>query len=263
MKAEKESPRYAVPALDHGLDVLEALSASPVPQSLSDLARTLDYKPSGLFRLLARLERRRYILRDPVSGMYSLTLKLFELAHTHPPVEDLMRSAAGPMRELAASAGESVHLSVISHGRLVVLLDVGSPSRVRISIEVGSQFAPVETNSGRLLLAHFAEEDLAAFLAQDPEYAAMSPARRRRFQADLDAIRGRDHSISPSVQQPGVTDIAALVGNPAIGQAAALAIACLGDAASDRSRRLAAALERSAAAITMRQGLSHDRCAIL
>jgi len=111
LSPRQASPEYAVPALDRALDILEVLSGSPVPMSLTDLSKALDYAPSGLFRLMTRLEKRRYVVREAESGKYSLTLKLFELSHTHSPVENLMRAAAGPMRDLAAQVEESVHLA--------------------------------------------------------------------------------------------------------------------------------------------------------
>lgn len=252
----KPRPRYAVPALDRGLDVLEALSASAVPQSLTDLSRTLNYPPSGLFRLLTRLDTRGYVIRDAASGRYSLSLKLFELSHTHSPVESLVRAAAGPMRELAETIKESAHLSVIHRGRLLVLLDAGSPSKVRISIEAGSQFAPVETTSGRLLLSYYPAEDLAAFLARDPEYGAMTAAKRRAFEHELHRIRRAGFAITRSEERAGLVDLSVLVGNPSIGQSSALAIACIRRVTKAEIEEILAAMKQCATKITRAQGLS-------
>jgi DNA-binding IclR family transcriptional regulator len=248
---------YAVPALDRGLDLLEALSASSVPQSLSELSRQLDHAPGGVFRLLNRLERRGYVLRDPVSTKYSLSLKLFELAHTHSPVEELLRSAAGPMRELAAATGESVHLSVIRHGELVVLQDVGSPWRVRISIEAGSRFPVVNTTSGRLLLAHLSEDEQDAFLANDADFRALPANRKEALLRELRQIRRSGYAVSAVEERGGQKDIAVLTGNPAIGHAAALAIACYRRGRDkEDTMRLIAALRESAGKITQAAGMS-------
>ncbi len=262
-KKAKGRPEYAVPALDRGLDLLEALSASPAPQSLTDLARTLGNTPSGLFRLLTRLDTRGYVERDPSSNRYSLTLKLFELSHTHSPLESLVRAAAQPMRELAESVEESVHLSVITRGRLLVLLDAGSPSKVRISIEAGSQFGPAATNSGRLLLAHLELEELDSFLARDSDYGAMTEERRTKFHRELTKIRQRGYALTRSDDRAGLQDISVLVGNPAIGQASALAIACLRPREREPILQLVKALSDCARRITLAQGLTYERCPVL
>ena len=87
---KKKSPDYHVPALEKGLDILEALAFAPVPLSHSDLARSLDRTSSELFRMLSTLEKRGFIEKDPISGKFHLTLRLYELAHTHSPVEKLL-----------------------------------------------------------------------------------------------------------------------------------------------------------------------------
>jgi DNA-binding IclR family transcriptional regulator len=262
--AKKASPDYAVPALDRGLDVLETLAGSPAPLSLSEIARLMGQTPSGVFRLLSRLERRAYVTRDPLSGQYSLSLKLFELAHTHSPVERILSVSGKPMRELARSVNESVHLSVLNHGRLVVLLDVGSPYRVRFAHEVGAQFPPVLTNSGRLLLAYLSPEDLAEHLAKDPDYASLSEAERDAFHEELKKIRRNRCAVSGSEVRAGMKDLAVLVGNPAVGATAALAIACL-SGGKDKADigRLVTALHRCAAQITNALGVTYDRFPVL
>ncbi len=262
-KKAKGRPEYAVPALDRGLDILEALSASPAPQSLTDLARTLNNTPSGLFRLLTRLDTRGYVERDPSSNRYSLTLKLFELSHTHSPLESLVRAAAQPMRELAESVEESVHLSVITRGRLLVLLDAGSPSKVRISIEAGSQFAPVATNSGRLLLAHYEPGELNAFLAKDSDYSIMRDGQKTEFHGQLTKIRQRGYALTRSDDRAGLQDVSVLVGNPAIGQASSLAIACLRPRKREQIAQLIKALADCARRITLAQGLTYERRPVL
>ena len=259
-KAKKSRPDYSVPALDKGLDVFEALAASDTQLSLTELAETLGQTPSAVFRILNRLESRSYVARDPVSGRYRLSLKLFELAHTHSPVEQIIASSSKPMRELAGSVRESVHLSVLSHGRLVVLLDVGSPLRVRFAHEIGAQFPPVLTNSGRLLLAYLPQEELEDYLTKDHDYSQFSIAQRESFHEELKKIRRNRYAVSSSDERAGMKDLAVLVGNPAIGTIAALAIACLvGGKNSADINRLLAALRECAAKITNSMGVSFDR----
>jgi DNA-binding IclR family transcriptional regulator len=259
-KAKKPRPDYSVPALDKGLDVFEALAAAGTSLSLTELAGALGQTPSAVFRILNRLEGRSYIVRDPVSGRYRLSLKLFELAHTHSPVQQLITMSGKPMRDLAEAVRESVHLSVFSNGRIVVLLDIGSPLRVRFAHEIGAQFPPVLTNSGRLLLAYLPPELLQEHLERDPEYAEFSVAQREAFHEELKKIRRNRYALSSSEERAGMKDLAVLVGNPAIGATAALAIACLsGGKNSVDVSRLIAALQECAVKITSSLGVSYDR----
>ena len=148
-----KSPDYSVPALEKGLDILEALAASTVPLSLAELARDLDRGSAEIFRMLVCLERRAYLRRDAVSGKYAPTLRLFELAHARSPLTTLLEVAREPMREVTLRLRESCHLSVIERGQLLVIAREDSPETVRLAIEVGGRFDPRKTASGRLLRA--------------------------------------------------------------------------------------------------------------
>ena len=228
---------YPVPALEKGLDLLEFLSAQGVPQSLADLARGLDRSASEIFRMLNCLERRGYIGRD--DGRYRLTLKLHQLAHTHSPVEQILRAADRPMRDLARELRESVHLSVLSGDALVTLAQVESPDPRRLSIEVGARFPAQNTCSGRLLLAY------------DESFSTSDRALARRL-ADL---RRRGVSVAMSESIVGVRDTAVLVGSPRTGTAAALCVPSLGLLTRRPPRNIAAALKRCARRVNKALGL--------
>src|SRR5580698_894177 len=74
--------KYATPALDKGLDILEYLAHDPTGATKSELARELNRTVSEIFRMLLCLERRGYIAQL-AEDRYSLTLKLFKLVQEH------------------------------------------------------------------------------------------------------------------------------------------------------------------------------------
>ena len=61
-------PKYAVPAVEKALDVLELLSAQAVPMTQAQLCRALGREPSELFRLLSALEARGYLPGEGSGG---------------------------------------------------------------------------------------------------------------------------------------------------------------------------------------------------
>jgi DNA-binding IclR family transcriptional regulator len=179
-KSNTKSPQYAVPALEKGLDILEALAVAPYPMSLAELARDLDRGSAEIFRMLACLERRSYLRRDPVSGKYAPTLRLFELAHARPPIKTLLDVAREPMREVTLRLGESCHLGVLERGMLLVIAREDSPERVRLSIEVGGRFEAKRTASGRLLT----QSGLESLTARDETIEGVDDAVVRIGSAD-------------------------------------------------------------------------------
>lgn len=257
MSKETKS-KYRVPALEKGLDILETLAYSQSSLSLTDLARKQGRSSSELFRMLAVLEARGYINKGETSGNYALSLKLYELAHRHPPVMNLLEAAAQPMENVTNVLRESCHLSVLRRGKLVVLKEILSPARVRLSVPVGGRFSPIDTVSGRLLLAYRPADELASFLPNCAEYTAMSKSDQDAFMAKLTEIRETGVSTAVSETHLGVSDAAVLVGNPQVGLSAALAVASLRASADpDHFQQIITQLKQCAQTITRAMGLQN------
>lgn len=250
---------YSVPALEKGLDILEVLAAARVPQSLTELARGLRRTPSELFRMLNTLERRSFISRDPVSERYHLTMKLFEIAHTHSPVDQLLRVCSIPMYELAEQIRESCHLCVLNGPMLVVIAQAESPEPVRLSVEVGDRVTPLRTCSGRVLAAFLDPVERERFLDQDETFAGMSKRQRALLVAEQERIRKDGYLLADSTRRAGL-DVSCVVGNPQVGVTAALGVPFLpGSANSGSERKLIPAVQACAERITHALGLTSTR----
>ncbi len=254
-QSSSPSPAYQVPALDKGLDILEHLAAEGIPLTQTQLARALGRGPNELFRMLVCLERRGYIGRDPASGAYSLTLRLFTLAHAHSPFQGLLRAAERPMRELTEEVRESCHLSVRHRSELLVLGQEESPRKLRLSVEVGAVFPLLHTVSGRLLLAYLEPGARNEAMEANPEYGTLTSTEQGALRKQLDTIRARGYEEAYGETMEGVLDLAVLVGTPDIGVQAALTIASLGRRHGPRTDELLPVLQRCAHQIGRSAGL--------
>src|SRR3954463_7254663 len=249
------APSYHVPALEKGLDILECLAAQGVPLTQAQIARAIGRGANELFRMLTTLERRGYIRRDPLTGAYGLTLRLFELSHTHSPLQGLLRAAAAPMRALTEAIRESCHLSVIEREHLVVLVQEESPARVRLSVEIGGGLPLLHTVSGRVLLAHLDEPARADLLTREGEFAHLPAAEQHALHERLRLIRGRGYDTSLSETTDGVSDLAVLVGRPTSRVQAALTVASLTRQRATFVDDTLPALQRCAEAIGQAAGI--------
>ncbi|MER3438071.1 MAG: hypothetical protein C4346_11075 [Chloroflexota bacterium] len=251
------SPAYYVPALEKGLDVLECLASQGVPMTQAQLARALGRGASELFRILTTLERRGYIVRDPESGAYGLTLRLFELAHAHSPYEGLMRAATRPMRELTTEIRESCHISVIHRGRCLVLAEEPSPSRVRVSVEVGSTIALHQAASGRLLLAALDAARRQELFDSEPDLAQLPASQRQALEMRLQRIRERGYEDARGDTVEGVSDLAVLIGELDAPLHAALTVTALPRDHAAFVQAVLPPLRHCADAIARAAGLGH------
>jgi Transcriptional regulator len=202
-----------VPALEKGLDILEALASERGGLLQKEVAARVGRSVSEIFRVLNALEARGYIARDEVSGTYSLTLRLFELAHLHPPTRRLIEVSTSQMERLAAAIGCSCHLVTPHQDRLMVVAQA-QPDALLMgwSVKVGAAF-PMSKRfaSARTIAAHqrpeHQERMLVQMLTDDPELD------RQEVLSDLAKIRGQGYEVSASSIAPGVTDISCPVLN--------------------------------------------------
>ncbi|RZI65708.1 MAG: IclR family transcriptional regulator [Variovorax sp.] len=219
-------PKYAVPAVEKALDVLELLSAQAVPMTQAQLARALGREPSEIFRMLSALEGRGYLRRED-NGGYVLTLKLFELSRTHSPHEQLLRAATAPMRELGDSIRESCHLSVLHRDQLLVLTQVDAPTSIRLSVEAGSLHSAVDTLSGQVLLANSPDAERDEVLARRAEFQRKSADERAVFLAMLAKMKADGWGYAENARFVGGRDLSVPVGHPLGRTRAVLTIASL------------------------------------
>src|SRR4029078_9241317 len=98
---------YAVPALDKAVEVLDLLASSNDGLTLAGVVSSSGRSMGELYRLVVALERHNLIERDAERERYALSLRLFEMAHRHPPTERLIKQAQPILDELSQSTEQS------------------------------------------------------------------------------------------------------------------------------------------------------------
>jgi DNA-binding IclR family transcriptional regulator len=246
------APDYAAPALEKGLDILETLAREPRGLTLTEVAARLERTQAEIFRMVACLAGRGYLMKDEASGRYRLSLKLHELAHAHSPYDVLLPEAREAMRRIADEVEESCHLSVISGDELLVLAQVEAHRPIRISVEVGRRFPLWRTASGRLLLAQLPPESLAAISQRLPR-----EARRAIAPEQLEPLRREGWCLAVEESVRGIVDLAILVGNPVAGSAAAITVTGFHTREPEAfSRQVLPALRKAARELDRRLGVA-------
>ncbi|MEO8523751.1 MAG: helix-turn-helix domain-containing protein [Caldimonas sp.] len=214
---------YTAPALEKGLDILELLAAEKDGLSQAVIAHRLARSTPELFRMLSVLERRGYLTRH-ANGSYRLSLRLFELAHQHPPLKRLLSIALPAMQELAATCRQSNHLVIHFARRILVVAQVDSPEPMGFAVRLGANFPFRPDRASSRVLSAFQpkalqDELIAELLANSAR--ALSSSRVRR---ELAAIVAQGHYMAPSDTTTGVTDLCAPVFDHSAGAVAALTV---------------------------------------
>jgi DNA-binding IclR family transcriptional regulator len=199
--------RYRAPALDKGLDILELLASQPQGLTRAEIVKEMDRSANEIYRMLERLVVRQYVLRNASGDRYALSLKLFALAHMHPPLSRLINQALPVMDDFARKAEQSCHMGVYDRGNVLISAQVNSPRGWSFSLQRGARVGLLDTASGQVLLAF---SDRASYQRMQAEHLPLDgevPITAAALQRALGAIRKRGYLQRSSVQSFGVTDI--------------------------------------------------------
>jgi DNA-binding IclR family transcriptional regulator len=191
---------YSAPALEKGLDILEALSNSEVALTQKELSVLLGRSVSEFYRMLSCLVRREYVAN--YQDKFSITTKLFRLAQIHPPTRRLIAEAMPIMQELARQVDFSCDLRVYNQGSQTVIASVEAPSGIGFAVRVGSEIAVAPTASGRVLVAFQDPEEMELRIRES--MGDSSPSAIKAFRRDVHEAAVKGFSSIDSHQYAGV-----------------------------------------------------------
>ena len=167
MSIQENSEPRLVPAVERATRLLDALAGAREPQSLADLARTLDLPKSSVHGLLSTLVALGLARRDP-DGQFALGAKPLQWADAYAAQSDVLRAFDAHAREVAALQAETVMLAVLD-GVDVTYLACRQGSRpLAVNFRVGGRFPAACTSSGKAMLATLPEARIRALFAQQP-----------------------------------------------------------------------------------------------
>jgi DNA-binding IclR family transcriptional regulator len=151
MKDKEENNSYSAPALDKGLDILEALCQSENGLTQQEIAAKLGRNLGEIYRMLNCLVQRNYVAN--YGNTYTITSKLFQLSHFHPPTYRLLTEALPIMEELSRAILYPCDLRVYNNGVQIVIASIQPPNGLGFMTRVGSEIAVAPSASGLVLVA--------------------------------------------------------------------------------------------------------------
>ncbi|WP_026310457.1 IclR family transcriptional regulator [Neomegalonema perideroedes] len=215
--------RYRAPTLDKGLDILEILAAQTGGMTRAELVKAMGRGPSEIYRMLERLVARGYVARIEGGDRYALTMKLFLLAHSHPPLRRMAAQAQPLMDRFALETQQSCHLVLPEAGVGIVAAQASPKAHWEFRVRVGAQLDLFETGSGQTLLAFQHPDRRAETLAQWG--VSDAEARLAPLAAHLEEVAAAGWREADSQQLVGVIDLSAPILGPQGDAAAALTCA--------------------------------------
>lgn len=186
---------YSIAVVGRTLDVLEALGDASEPLGTTDFARQLGMTKSAVFRILATLEERGYVTKDPITARYTLGPRLASLGERALSSIDLRQVARPTLERLHAAFGETVNLGVLEGSEIIYIDMVESTHGLRMAARIGSRHPAHSTALGKAILAFLPENRLdTALSATLPAQTAHTITNPAALREQLRATRARGTS---------------------------------------------------------------------
>lgn len=204
--ATRTKESYTIQSVLHALDVLEELQDDQAKFGVTELAQKLGLQKNSVFRLLATLETRGYVVQNPDTEQYHLGVKAFELGQAYLHQTDLVDLAQPVLDQLQAETQETVCLAVLEGSETVYLSVVQSQQRVRVFADIGMHVPAIQAASGRAIMAYMTPSERKTPVDLIPY---TSNVELRRLERSFRAIRKDVYATDMGILDQDVTSIAA------------------------------------------------------
>jgi DNA-binding IclR family transcriptional regulator len=261
MDQATDTPKdISIQSLEAALDVLERLVACDRGFcGVTELTTHTGLKKNRVWRILATLAKRGYVLQDSRSGLYSLGPGCLVLGEAYRNRLDLRRLAEPLLSDLAEQSGNVAFLYV-RFGREAVCTDT-KIGRHNIQA-VARQGEPIPLHIGaapKVLLAFLPEPERSEIMNTIPltPYTARTITRRDALESELRRIREQGYCLAEDDYEFGANAIGAPVHDHQGRAVAALSMTIPGVRYNDESRDQAIRLVcRAAASLSARLGFA-------
>ena len=197
-----------------GLHVLETVSRlDGANYTLDQLAEELGLSRSNTHRTLQTLSHAGYVRRDPETGAYQCTLKMFELGSRRLEGMDVRHIAPPHMRELSRSTSETVHLCILDGIEVVYIDRVDSPQPLIAYSPIGGRAPAYAVSAGKALLAFQGPDYIGHYAKSIKKHTDRTHTSVPAIRRELDEVASAGYAVNRGEWRPGIGCVAAPIFN--------------------------------------------------
>jgi len=178
------------------LRVLETISESSAPLSVSEVAKCIGVDKTTSYRMLITLIEAGYVIRDNVSKRYILSYKVVSLSRNLLAENEVSRLIRKALIKLSKDTSETLHYSVLDNDETVLVQRVKGTQLVSIDFQIGDRSKLHCTSIGKAILAYqdyrFIERIIANGLPKITENTIVNPDE---FRKELHRIRSQGYAF--------------------------------------------------------------------
>lgn len=198
---------------DRLIDILQCLTHDTPRLTAAEISAATSVPRSTTYRLLARLEHRGLLARDPRTGRYFPGLQLLKLGAVASAQMELRVIAHPFVMELLRQTGETVNLSVYHDGHRVCVEKADSIHDIRGVIHVGKPYPLHAGAAGKAILAFLPRKVVDRIIREQKlaRFTSRTQTRSAALLVSLAEIRRDGLAVTYGERVDGATAVSAPV----------------------------------------------------
>lgn len=209
-KKEKESAKSVIiNSVDRSIDILEYLFRQGNDTSISQISKDLDIYKSTVFRTLATLENRGYVVQNKNSNQYSIGPKLY--AYSTLPHNDIITESVRPLlQEISDAYGECVTYGILEQEwdgmyANVPLITIESTHNLGLSRKISNQTECYCASLGKCLLAFSENVNLDVYKnAEFTPFTEHTITNYEDLMKELELVRYQGYAVDAEEREIGL-----------------------------------------------------------
>ncbi|MDR6226022.1 IclR family transcriptional regulator [Desmospora profundinema] len=196
--------KKTVRAAERALDILLCFTEAP-ELSLTEIARMTDLNKSTVYRLLATLEEKGFLIRDGDTEKYRLGFRIWELSTHLSQSDDPAILFLPEMEKLRDAIEETVSLYVRDGYERIRVQAVESNQAIRRVAPIGARM-PLAVGASSKVLAAFSEPSEQALILGDPGWP--ETVDQGEYLQQLQRIKKEGYATSVEEREAGTSAVA-------------------------------------------------------
>jgi IclR family transcriptional regulator, KDG regulon repressor len=177
---------------------------------MTQIAEKVGMNKSTVHRLLATLEAKRFVERDPITSLYQPGNRLLQMAFLRLERNDLGKIAAPFMQRLIEMHRETITLSILDDADVVYIGVEESPQTVKLAAKPGQRLPAFCTASGKVIMAYSPEAVVNHIFEQGfQQYTPFTIRDSETMLHIIKLVRERGFAYSEQEYEEGINAVAA------------------------------------------------------
>ena len=196
-------------SLERGLAVLQAFSQERRVLTTSQISQRTGIPRAAVRRCLYTLTKLGFVTEED-NRLFSLRPRVLKLGHAYLATTPLAHAAQPVLRHISTTLNESSSVAILDGDEILYIARASTSRIMSIDLHIGSRLPAYCTSMGRVLLAHFSDEALGAYLDRTKliQYTPRTIVSREGLRSTLESVRTNGYALVDQELEIGLRSIA-------------------------------------------------------